>query len=168
MNLVHKVRLKLFKDNNATGDYGVLPVQCEEQVDFIPFWNGTGIFHDVFEHWFEDIHKYFRNDYAFNQIGEICAMGACSYYWNDLGIYNREINPKSIYTFNQGISSNCKAPIKEAIFYGNSYTPTLECNIPYQQSPGSYCLNEILEDIWYSLKEAKDKGYNVIKIILQV
>jgi len=56
-----------------------------EQGKFNPFWITRGIFHDVFEHYFEEEHKYFRGKYAYNWVGEIVAMGHMTYYLEHFG-----------------------------------------------------------------------------------
>ena len=54
---MHKVTLDFFQDE--LGQYGIAHSNSTDQ-GFYAFWDGIGIFHDVFEHWFEGKHKYFN------------------------------------------------------------------------------------------------------------
>ncbi|NJL78548.1 MAG: hypothetical protein HC917_06315 [Richelia sp. SM2_1_7] len=78
------MKLKLYLEKDDTGYYGL---RCSDL--FNSFWEGKLIFHDVFEHWFEDTHKYFKGKYAYNISGEIVAYGALYYYVEELGLNNR-------------------------------------------------------------------------------
>jgi len=62
-----KITLDL-KEDEATGIIGFIPSTCEE---FNSFTDAIGLFHDVFEHWFENHHKYFKNEYACDRSGEL-------------------------------------------------------------------------------------------------
>lgn len=65
------------------GDYGLLPkwvANNQREEEFQPFTSARGIFHDVFEHWFEGEHISFRGEAALTVGGEIAAMGAYLYY----------------------------------------------------------------------------------------
>jgi hypothetical protein len=49
----HIVRLEFFQDH-ADGSYGLAHEKTiSNDTSFNAFWHGIGIFHDVFEHWFE-------------------------------------------------------------------------------------------------------------------
>lgn len=139
--LVHKVELELFQDS-ANGEWGVTHKDTIRDDysygSFNAFWGGIGILHDVFEHWFENKHKYFLNDYAHNVGGEIAAMGACYYYAYELGAYCRN----SGYDNRGSIMRSTTTDIFEALSSGwCNYGSTLECSVPYQKP-----LNSSFED----------------------
>jgi len=91
-NLVRKVNLVFFQDD-ANGEWGLTHKETyNEHNSFNAFWDGVGIFHDVFEHAHEHTDKYFRGDAAMNVGGEMAAMGAMWYYYSVLGIRERIIN----------------------------------------------------------------------------
>src|SRR4051794_4205956 len=96
--LIHEVDLRFFQDD-ATGEHGVSHVDTynDSENPFNAGWGKVMIFHDVFEHWFEKRHKYFKGDYAMNIAGEMVAMGAMWYFFNELGIDNR-LDNRSMYS----------------------------------------------------------------------
>lgn len=116
-------------EDNATGEYGLIPVGCE---GFNAFWDGVGIFHDVFEHWFENKHKYFIGEAALNRGGECAAMGAAMYYWECLGVSNRPLG--SYHYFMDSARMENEYALKEAITQGYmDFGSVLESNVPYQK-----------------------------------
>jgi hypothetical protein len=146
------VELKLFQDD-ANGEYGVAHSNSIDR-RFNAFWNGIGIFHDVFEHWFEETHPYFKGDYAFNIGGEVAAMGACLYYYGIVGDLRR-LNPRNIYSFDHNcIYSTHYAMIEamtEAQFdFGNRFLSAIP-----EQKPGPYMLESMISEHWYMIEEAK-------------
>lgn len=54
---------------------------------FDPFYTGLGIFHDVFEHYFEE--QLEEHHYRYQIEGEIIASGHCLYFYHHLCIKNR-------------------------------------------------------------------------------
>lgn len=68
----YEVILRLHEDD-ATGKRGLCHANAVGK--FNAFWSPDGIFHDVFEHYFEDKHKYFSGNAAFTIWGEMCASG---------------------------------------------------------------------------------------------
>lgn len=99
------VSLKFFCDD-ASGEYGLAhDNSIQNDTPFNAFWGGIGIFHDVFEHWFEGKHKYFKDEYAFNVGGEMTAMGAAMYYYYILGIRERDFNSNHINFDQKAINS---------------------------------------------------------------
>lgn len=143
-----KVKLYLEKDDNEY--YGL---RCNKVFD--SFWSGTGIFHDVFEHWFENNHKYWFGDVAYNRSGEIAAMGAHIYFMEEMYISNR-------YTFNRhstyenALRENLY-PIQETLkytgedFYGES---KLMHNIPYQNPVDNSSLENLIEALVEQIKDS--------------
>lgn len=67
--LVHSQKLEFFYDN-ATGEYGVAPEFTTEDNNggdaFNASWGTLMIFHDFFEHYFENKNDYFKGKYANN------------------------------------------------------------------------------------------------------
>lgn len=139
--LVNTVNLKFFADDAGMG-WGM---SHEETYDnnygngFNSFWDGLGIFHDVFEHYFEYRHKYFQGDHAANVGGEMAAMGHLWYYIFELGLSIRDAN-KGRYGFGDrdlgdSIMGVTRSYIQEAVQAGYcNYGYTLECAVP-RQSP---------------------------------
>ena len=81
-----EVLLRFFQDDR-TGEYGLAH---ENSLDrgFNAFFN-NGLFHDIMEHYFEDIHPMFSGEYAFNYSGEIAASGHMLWYVHGLGLSDR-------------------------------------------------------------------------------
>lgn len=80
----YEVILKWHQDD-GTGQWGVCHV--DSVGTFNAFWSPDGIFHDVFEHYFEDKHPYFSGKYAHTIYGEMAASGHAIAY-RDIGIDN--------------------------------------------------------------------------------
>ena len=156
----YKVELK-FHEDDATGDWGLLPSNSINiDTPFNSFWTPQGIFHDVFEHYFEQNHRYFTDKYAFNIGGEVAAMGHLAYYWNEFRPEDRQINRLSIYSFEQSIIDSTKSDMQEAISEGYSnYGNELLCAVPKQKilETRGYGLENIIQDHWYEIKEIKPK-----------
>jgi hypothetical protein len=132
--LIRKVELRLFEDN-ATGDWGLAHKKTIESYGegFNAFWGDIGIFHDVFEHYFEHEHKYFRDNYAMNIGGEMAAMGHFIYYVNELNIYKRR-SENAYYTEESRAIHTTVDLIEECITDGySSFGQTLESAIPNQK-----------------------------------
>jgi hypothetical protein len=154
----YKVRLRLTEDD-ATGEWGLCPSNAIN-VDnpFNSFWSHQGIFHDVFEHYFEDNSPYFYGSTAFNLGGEVAAMGHLSYYWSEFYLANRRLIPSSIYSFEDSIRSTTEGDMLEGIKYGyTNYGDELKCVVPYQK-PGNSALEDIIENHWNQVKEAEWRG----------
>ena len=153
----HIITLNFFEDD-ATGKWGLAHANAIDRPygnGFNAFWDGLGIFHDLFEHFFEDRHKYFMGDYAFNVGGEMAAMGACSYYYFILNVHNREGNNRSMYSFYESIRNTTENEIHEAITEGSCrYGSTLESNVPRQKPVDCYTLEDsIIDEMWDSVKD---------------
>lgn len=111
---------------------GVLPLGSESY-GFNHFWEGNGgIHHDVFEHYFEDIHKYFRGNYAYNIGGEIAASGHTLYYVHN-GFDRTTVGGD--WLTDEIMVKDTLNQIEEAINGGNYFGTTLECAVP-NQKPG--------------------------------
>jgi hypothetical protein len=134
--LVRTVELVFFEDN-ANGEYGLAHKETYDQNQgngFNAFWNGIGIFHDVFEHSHEFTNKYFRGDYALNVGGEMTAMGAMYYYIDEMGVHNRLREGTSWRGHGEIMRESTLSEVHEAISSGYcNYGYTLESNVPKQK-----------------------------------
>jgi len=130
--LIKKVELVFFNDD-ANGMWGLAHKSThDDNSAFNAFWNGTGIFHDVFEHSHEKEHKYFQGDYAMNVGGEMAAMGSMFYYIDELGISNRLRN--NYHGNGVVMRESTLSDVQEAISSGYcNYGYTLESNVPKQR-----------------------------------
>lgn len=133
--LSRTVRLAFFQDD-ATGDFGTAHVDTLESPDgdaFNAFWDGTGLFHDVFEHSHEFTDKHFRGQYAMNVGGEMAASGAFLYYMNGMGVHNRLNNRLSLPPA-QIMEQSTRYMVQEALTDGHcTFGMTLESNVPDQE-----------------------------------
>lgn len=152
----HIVRLEFFNDS-ANGEWGLAhekTINLNES--FNAFWNGIGIFHDVFEHWFEFEHKYFQGDNAMNVGGEVSAMGAMWYYYGILRAFNREQfltkNRYSQVDMREAVVSSIESLCVDAISSGyTNFGSTLECGVPRQKDTNDYTLENQINELWYRL-----------------
>ena len=158
----YKVLLTFFQDN-ANGEYGLAH---ENAIDrgFNAFWTGQGIFHDVFEHYFEENNKYFQNKFGFNIGGEICAMGHLAYYWEMARPENRKLSDRSTYPFEHSIAHTTISDMEEAISEGyTNFGSRLECAVPKQKDVNSYILTNIIHEHLYCMEVAtiSEKCYEI-------
>jgi hypothetical protein len=121
---------------------------------FNAFWDQRGIFHDVWEHYFEGQHKYFQGNNSFNIGGEIAAMGHCYYYTNLLRLSARAYNGDEFIATINNIVNISNSKMKRYVsqgwpYYGN----TLECGIPYQKK--SPYADDLAFEHWHSIKNVK-------------
>lgn len=158
MHLIKTVKLKFFLDD-ASGEWGLTH---EDTIDpnnsFNAFWNGIGIFHDVFEHSHEYT-KYFRGDYAMNIGGEMAAMGAMWYYFEVLGMYNRlDTNGYSFRSPGESMRETTLSLVKESVYYGYcNYGSTLESNVPKQRPVDNSELEYQIAEFWRDIKDSHYK-----------
>jgi hypothetical protein len=145
----HKVKLTLFQDD-ATGEFGLAHHNATDRgdgTDFNAFWDGIGIFHDVFEHWFEGEHEYFMDENGFNIGGEMAAMGAMIYYYYELGVHNRPIG-RNIHGMEAAAKQTTLIECEESIRYGYTrYGHELNCGVPDQAPVYSGSIEYIAESM---------------------
>lgn len=155
----HKVKLSLFQDD-ATGDYGLAHSNAiDVESPFNAFWSHQGIFHDVFEHYFEDVHKYFRGDYAFNIGGEVAAMGHYAYYMNHFYPSDRNFSVFNYRPIHELVIGGTVGEMEDAILCGHSnFGSTLECRVPKQKS--NYFMDDIIYDHHLQVKQMRPNKYN--------
>ena len=155
--LIKKIKLKLFCDD-ANGEYGVTHVDTYEKYgsSFNAFWGGIGIFHDVWEHYFETEHKYFKGKYAMNVGGEMAAMGHMWYYQMTLGLYSkRRITEFSIYSDGERMRQTTQGLIEESVRYGyTNFGSTLESCVPKQKPIDDGEFEWQLKKFWEDIKVA--------------
>lgn len=83
----YEVTLRYHQDD-STGTWGLAPTKTiNNSTSFNAFWGADGIFHDVFEHYFEGNHKYYTGNGFMTLWGEMCASGHGIAYKN-IGIDN--------------------------------------------------------------------------------
>lgn len=149
-----KVELLFFQDE-ANGEYGIAHSNAIDQ-GFNAFWNGIGIFHDVFEHSHEDTHKYFKDQYAFNLGGEMCALAKAYYFYDSMGITNRAFNNYRL--FQEVVIEDTFSTAHESIAYGYcNFGYTLECNVPYQKPVKDNYMESHIKDKWQGLKQVQPR-----------
>ncbi len=129
--LIKKVGLRFFQDN-ANGEYGLTHNETiDDDNGFNAFWDGQGLFHDVFEHAHEHTDKHFRGEYAMNIGGEMAAMGAMWYYYDELGMHLRLRGTYRSPGDDMRLST--ESMIQEAISHGyTSFGNELLSNVPKQ------------------------------------
>lgn len=165
MNFEYTVNLKMFQDD-ATGEWGLAPSNSLNQDDsFNAFWSAEGLFHDVFEHYFEDEHIFFRGKNAFNVGGEVAAMGHRVYYYETFGFENLIGN--TYQGFDWAVVRTTSGMMEEAVIYGyHSFGSRLECGVPsrYSKLQCGYRLDTAisehcyLKDQWIPGGEYKKEG----------
>ena len=150
--LIKTIDLVFFQDD-ATGDYGLAHKNTfDDNNAFNAFWNGIGMFHDIFEHSHEKENKYFKGDYAMNVGGEMAAMGSMYYYLEAMGVRNRILNQNMYFRgTGESMKESTLSEVHEAISSGYCrYGYSLESNVPDQRP---------IEDgeFEYQLKDYSDK-----------
>ncbi len=128
-----KVLLQFFEDD-ATGEKG-LTHHNTITLGFNSFWDGKMMFHDVFEHYFEEESIYFRGSYAGNIVGEMAAAGHYAYYFQ---MFGWEFLDKRLYGDPSRqyhvIRNFTRGEVLNAIDGGySSFGSVLLCNLPYQK-----------------------------------
>jgi hypothetical protein len=159
----YTVDLKVHEDERH-GIWGLCPKAALDR--FEPFWGADGVFHDVFEHYFEDEHSYFKGDAAFTLWGEMAASGAGIAY-RKLGINNFRYRN---YGRDRDFCVDTKQNLEEAIYeckQERTDTPYMEysidkalCKVPYQRPVDytyNYDLYSWLGEYEYWVREQRQK-----------
>lgn len=141
---------------------------------FEPFWSPDGIFHDVFEHWHEDVHPYFKGEAAFTLWGEMAASGAGVAY-RKLGINNFRYRK---YSQDRDFIIDTRLFLEDTIYEVKNHDdrtdePYMEysvdkvlCKVPYQKPLdhySSYDLYSWLGEYEYWVRENKQNENPLIK-----
>jgi len=156
---VKSISFRFFQDD-ATGEWGVTHHNtCNENFGgdaFNAFWDGMGIFHDVFEHSHEH-ETYFKGEYAMNVGGEMAAMGACWYYFDGLGVYNRLQN--TFHAPDSMVRDTTLNMVQEAIENGYcQFGDRLRSNVPSQEEVGNSGLEWIIESFSEKVAACEPEG----------
>jgi hypothetical protein len=101
-----------------------------------PYWSATGIFHYVFEAYFENRHQYFQDRCAFNIGGKIAAAAHTYYYIDQLKVHNRGLtynDQGEIRVDDDLIIHLTNRTMMSALKSSNlTYTDEMLCGIPYR------------------------------------
>lgn len=151
----HIVKLRFFCDD-ANGEYGLAHERTySDNTPFNAFWSGTGMFHDVFEHWFEYEHKYFRGDAAMNVGGEMVAVGAMFYFIDEMGLSNRRPN-SFFYSDAEAMRRVTESEILEAVCSGyTNFGDTLVCDVPKQKPSENSELDYQCEKMFENIQKSE-------------
>lgn len=146
----YEVILKVFQDD-GNGEWGIAP---ENSIDeqFNAFWRADGIFHDVFEHYFEGYNRHFSDKYAFQLFGEMCASGHAIAY-RDIGIDSFRYRS---YTGGRDFTADTYYSLEEWFVYGSEMFPIDHCKVP-RHVEDSYNLNYWLHEYFYKLDAMAEK-----------
>lgn len=165
--LVNTVEFVLEEDE-ATGEYGFIPAKSyRDNKDFNACTTAEFLFHDVFEHWFEDSHKYFLEEYAYDRSGEMVAAACCYYYCYVLGIRNRIIKNKYRKTSYEEdlLYADFEAILSYIYYDDDNYAKNkLKSCIPYQDRIDDNYFEDLIErsyDRFQNELKAKNSGGKV-------
>ncbi len=156
--LVHTVKLRFFEDQ-ANGEWGLAHNETYKENNggdgFNAFWDGRGLFHDVWEHWFELEHKYFKGHSAMNVGGEMAAMGALWYYYDTLGLHERQF-PGNVNYMGDMMRRGTEDLVTEALSEGYcNFGSTLESSVPNQKETDNNELECQLDLYWSNVLKHK-------------
>lgn len=154
--LIRKVRLKFFQ-NDDSDIWGVSHADTiednEDNTAFDPFWDGEGLFHDVFEHAHEGS-EFFRGEYKQNVGGEMAAMGFLFYFCEDLGV-NR-FPRRGFWSTHTDVAINTTwGYVQEGMEYGYARGGNqLRSNVPRQEAEEYFTedLDYLVELYWKKVK----------------
>jgi hypothetical protein len=157
---MHETTLTFFCDN-ANGQWGVSHINTikeDEGNAFNAFWSPLGIFHDVFEHYFEGVHRRFRGDAFRNVSGEVVAMGHMTYYIYGLRSSARYGDGPYYRGLDQTIIDGTHSYIQEAIEDGHvNYGRCFYSNIPQQKRTRNYHLECLIDEHGYQVRKLRYK-----------
>jgi hypothetical protein len=144
--------LNFFSDSSA--NYGVTHSNAIDiNTPFDAFWSAGGIFHDIWEHYFEGYHPYFKNS-IFNIGGEIAAIAHWYYYARMMGFTPRVWEGEVLIASIENIIDVTNSKMKKYISYGCSYYgDTLLCDVPYQNE--NRYIDPIILRHWQSIKDVE-------------
>jgi hypothetical protein len=166
--LLRTVKLRFFEDS-ANGEWGVTheeTQQCKHGGDdgFNAFWDGRGLFHDVFEHAHEYTNEFFRGTCAMNIGGEIAAMGSLWYFYSQLGMSRRLDNPFFGYQTMPADENTLRSTLdmmQEAIQEGYcNYGSTLESCVPNLPECDDSTIEWLAEEHFNRIQALEPKGHD--------
>lgn len=157
--LVRTVDLRFFQDD-AHGEWGVTHKDtCPGNghgEEFNAFWDGRGIFHDVFEHAHEFTDKHFRGIYALTTAGETVAMGSLLYYIGQGGVYRNQNGEDRYRSAEDQAVSETADTQTEMITSGNErFTGGFEVCVPEQKDTEDSSLEWAIDEHWQKILKAK-------------
>jgi len=158
--IIRKVSTRFFQDD-TTGGWGLTHADTQNghngDEGFNAFWDGQGIFHDIFEHAHEHTDKHFRGLYAMNIGGEVAAMGALWFYYDVCGMHSR-LNSR-YYSPDDITLRGTFDMMQEAIESGNyQFGNTLESAVPTQKDSGNYGLENIIREHFDRIQDCAIKS----------
>lgn len=155
----YEVILKLHEDD-VTGTWGL----CHPNTigRFNAFWGADGVFHDVFEHYFEGIHPYFSGKAELTLWGEMAASGHAIAYRN-IGIdsfqYRKGFNRRDFTADTMGYLQEavyeCKQEKTLEPYMEYSIDKSL-CKVPYQKDPDCSELHHWVNEYLYYVDKERD------------
>lgn len=156
---VRTVDLRFFQDN-ATGNWGVTHKDTQGDDGFNAIWSAQMLFHDSFEHAHEHTNRFFRGDFAMNVGGEMAAMGAMWYYYDQLGLYER-LTDGSIYSPGDRMRQSTQGECESAIYDGyGRFGQTLTSNVPRQRPTDNSELECQIALLVQKVKEYQKREYH--------
>lgn len=152
-----KLRIIRHEQDNYYGFDGLLPDAAYHRDTFDPFWSPEGIFHDIFEHWFEGVLPRFSGNREFSLYGEMVASAVKCYLYNRVGV--------DAFKFRNNIRHRTFFEDTESMFYdlyhqeGSDYEPIplFSTTLPERNNSWDYPVEYVISNY---LDELKDKyGY---------
>lgn len=149
----------IMHEDDANGEVGL----CHKNTvgTFNAFWGADGIFHDVFEHYFEGMNRHFFNKKELTLWGEMCASGHAIAY-KDIGIDSFQF--RSSYK-GRDFTADTMGILNDAFYqieHINEEYPYLEysvdrelCGVPYQKQINHYNLDSWINDYLYSINQKR-------------
>jgi hypothetical protein len=153
----YEVILRLHEDDN--GLHGL----CHDNAVgvFDAFWSADGVFHDVFEHYFEGQSPYFSGIYMHTIFGEMAASGA--------GIALRSLGIDSFRhrraTNGRDYTADTWYEVREALKEGCCNYPidSTLCKVPWQSQPDNYNYSSWLSEYEYKLNSLYNNNPEIIR-----
>lgn len=164
--LVRTIDLHFFQDD-ANGEWGVTHKETcpgsphlNGDETFNAFWDGQGLFHDVFEHAHEITDEFFRGNAALNVGGEVAAMGQMLYYIGQLHL-DRFPGQQLYRSPTDNAMQITLGMMKEAIANDSSnFGYALESNVPKQEETPDNELEWVIDEHFAQIQatEVYDSG----------
>ena len=144
LKLLRKVEFDLEQDE-VSGIWGLMPRDCKAG-EFNAFTDGIGIFHDIFEHYFEEKYPRFSGASSYSTLGEVAALGHALAF-KDLGVNSRETK-RSIYTLEDSLMFDIEELCRQTAEDSTVYKGT---DVPFSY----YSLSKVdhLFEGWYILEQ---------------
>lgn len=142
---------KVLSGESESGAAGLLPADTlHHDYPFDPFWDSSGIFHDVFEHWFEHKHKYFSLSKAHSVYGEMVASAQRLWMYNQIGFDT--FKHRGYYGY-RDFTVDTKDILLDFMSDDDGYErfPITPLAIPPQPRIWENCLESTVEDYWDEL-----------------